>query len=295
MPRNSAASTASEMLSGLKTRLGFARSEDEEFSRYDADFNSYDDFDDDGYSPRYDNEYAGYGADYDESAPVGAYRPASTRSGRFGHGDSTPNLVSIDDVKARAQTSSASTKDSPSSSGSVSSRRTANRDLIGPSGPAPSSPAHNASLRESQSRSEGLNSLFESTSKNALSESASTANSKSSSPYRSTSSYDLYEKTSTPAATSATRASARAITVIKPVSYSDAERVARALKSGDVVVLSMRSTADDLSKRILDFSFGAATALDASVECPTEKVFAIARGMALSVDEKARLRSQGVL
>ena len=54
-------------------------------------------------------------------------------------------------------------------------------------------------------------------------------------------------------------------------------------------------TPDDLSKRILDFSFGVASALDANVECPGDKVFAIARGNALSEDEKRRLRNQGAL
>ena len=87
----------------------------------------------------------------------------------------------------------------------------------------------------------------------------------------------------------------RPLTVIKPVVYGDVERVARAVKSGDVVVLVMRNTPDDLSKRILDFSFGVASALDASVECPGDKVFAIARGAALTDDEKARLRNQGAL
>ena len=88
---------------------------------------------------------------------------------------------------------------------------------------------------------------------------------------------------------------ARPLTVIKPVVYGDVERVARAVKSGDVVVLVMRNTPDELSKRILDFSFGVASALDANVECPGEKVFAIARGNGLSEDEKTRLRNQGAL
>ena len=73
------------------------------------------------------------------------------------------------------------------------------------------------------------------------------------------------------------------------------ERIARAVKSGDVVVLAMRYTPEDLSKRVLDFSFGVASALDANVECPGDKVFAIARGNALTPEEKQRLGAQGVL
>ena len=120
--------------------------------------------------------------------------------------------------------------------------------------------------------------------------------------------YDsLFEPTETPTFTpydpNAAYASAsagssyttRPLTVIKPVVYGDVERVARAVKSGDVVVLVMRNTPDDLSKRILDFSFGVASALDANVECPGDKVFAIARGAALTEDEKTRLRNQGAL
>ena len=57
----------------------------------------------------------------------------------------------------------------------------------------------------------------------------------------------------------------------------------------------MRATPDDLSKRVLDFSFGVASALDANVECPASKVFAIARGNGLTEAEKRNLVSQGVL
>ena len=87
----------------------------------------------------------------------------------------------------------------------------------------------------------------------------------------------------------------RSLTVVKPTVYGDVERVSKAVKAGDVVVLVMRNTPDDLSKRILDCSFGVASALDANVECPGDKVFAIARGNALSEDEKRRLRNQGAL
>lgn len=301
MPRNSAASTASDMLHGLKSRLGFSREEDD-FSSYDAAFDDYDDFDDDGYSSRYDDEYAGYGADYDENAPVGAYRPVTTRresSSKFGRGDSSPNLVSIDDVKAHTQVPDTLMRDpldSRSSARASRANRTTNRNLIGPSGPAPSSPAYTASLRESASRSEGLNSLYESSegiSNSAGSASSSSRSASSSNVNSDRSSYDPYEAYSS--TTPASHAPARSLNVIKPVAYGDVERVAKALKAGDVVVLAMRSTPDDLSKRVLDFSFGVASALDANVECPGEKVFAIARGTGLSSDEKATLRNRGVL
>ncbi len=238
---------AANALDGLKSRLGFGRKDDEFYD---------DEYDD------YDEEFEEYGRDYKDDAPVGGYRPISTgsrsssRSSRFGHGESAAdNLVSIDDVKARTQVPDRLKRD-PLASESRSSYR---------SDTASSRPA----------RTEGADSLFEPTETPTFTP------------------YDPYEaySSSTPTAYS----SSRPLTVIKPVVYGDVERVARAVKSGDVVVLVMRNTPDDLSKRILDFSFGVASALDANVECPGDQVFAIARGNALTEDEKTRLRNQGAL
>ena len=232
------------------------------FSRNDDDF--YDDEYDDGYTEEYDDEFAGYGSDYDDSASVGGYRPISTRSSRtsrFGRADSAAsNLVSIDDVKAHTQVPERLQRD-PLAHIDESGRGYDRRE------PAPSMPR--------ATRSDGLDSLFESTDEPTFTP------------------YDPYEAYSTANPTS--YSSTRPLTVIKPVVYGDVERVARAVKSGDVVVLVMRNTPDDLSKRILDFSFGVASALDANVECPGDKVFAIARGNGLTDDEKMRLRNQGAL
>ena len=73
------------------------------------------------------------------------------------------------------------------------------------------------------------------------------------------------------------------------------ENVSRSLKAGDVVVLNLSATDGDLSKRILDFSFGVASALDARVDCIADKVFVIAKGAALSNDETEKLKTMGVL
>ena len=80
-----------------------------------------------------------------------------------------------------------------------------------------------------------------------------------------------------------------------PNAYGDVERVAKILKAGDVVILSLRETPDQLSKRVLDFSFGVASALDARVECIADKVFSITRGTALTDAERTALRGKGVL
>ena len=278
MPRSNGGSRAGEVLSDIKARLGFSQADDSRTGDFD-DFGEYDDFDE-GYNARDDREYAGYGADYDEGAPADGYRPATTRSGRFGRPDSTPDLVSIDDVKARAQ--AAGSPRDPLSPGSGAegraSRRVNGRDLIESPGPAQSSPAYNAAReRDERSRSEGLDSLFEPTGDSPMRLSAG-------------SSADAYRSRAAQPA-----ASTRGLTVVRPIAYADAERVSQVLKRGDVVVLAMRNTPADLFKRILDFSFGAASALDASVECPADKVFAIARGRALDDEEKRQLRNQGVL
>lgn len=267
--------SASEMFNGLKSKLGFSHDEDDVKSRVD-EFDEYDDFDKDDYNAADDQDYAGYGSDYESRKPVGGYRPATTRSSRFGKSDSSPDLVTISDVKAHTQLPDSLSRDPlPSDRGSRSTYRSSGRELIDNTGPAESSPAYKAarSARAGQARSEGLDSLFE--------------------PTGGSSSYDPYEAYS--GTRNATYKSTRGLTVVQPVSYNDVERVSRALKAGDVAVLNMRSTPDDLSKRVLDFSFGVASALDASVECPAPKVFVIARGAGLTSDEKRRLSTQGVL
>lgn len=244
------------MLGGLKSRLGFGHKDEEFYDDYDQVDDRYDDYDD-------------RDSGYDDDPAEGAYRPVTARSSRssrstsrFGHGDSAAsNLVSSDDVKEYTRVPDRLQRDPL-----VDDRRPARQSFN-------SEPANSASSYSS--RSEGYDSLFESTEAPTFTP------------------YDPYEAYSS--SNPASYATARPLTVIKPVVYGDVERVARAVKSGDVVVLVMRNTPDELSKRILDFSFGVASALDANVECPGDKVFAIARGNALSEDEKARLRNQGAL
>ena len=261
--------TAGGMLDDLKARLGFGGHDDEEYDEYDDFEDEYDDFEDDfddrPSSRRSGSSRSSYDRDYDRSYDR--------------RGDSGPRLVSIDDVKESTRVPDRLNRDPLARDSREGSSRFSTRSVIDETVPPISSPAHNAALRDSQrATSDGYNSLFEPT------RSADSA---------STGSYDPYEAYSTGA--SGTHAPMRSLTVIKPTVYGDVERVSKAVKSGDVVVLVMRNTPDDLSKRILDFSFGVASALDANVECPGDKVFAIARGNALSEDEKRRLRNQGAL
>lgn len=90
--------------------------------------------------------------------------------------------------------------------------------------------------------------------------------------------------------------SATRLEVIKPTAYADVERIASAVKGGRAVVLALTGTRPELAKRILDFSFGVAFALDGSVEKEADRVFVISRGSTrLSDADTAYLRDQGIL
>lgn len=86
----------------------------------------------------------------------------------------------------------------------------------------------------------------------------------------------------------------RRFALVSPAAYDDAERIARALKAGDSVVLDLARTRTDVMKRLLDFSFGAASIVNAKVECIADRVFAITLGGPITEGERARLHSQGV-
>ena len=156
-------------------------------------------------------------------------------------------------------------------------------------------------------RSEGLNSLFEPTdagrgdaagarggqAASSAGASAAASDGAASRAGAGTGGFDPYEAYAGGA--SASFSASRSCTVLKPASYAEVERVAKVLKAGDVVVLALRNTPDSLAKRVLDFSFGVSSALDANVECVADKVFVIARGAGLTDAEKISLRNQGVL
>ena len=263
------------MLEGLKSRLGFGGDDDDARPSRRSRDNDYDDYDD--YDDGYDDDFLDEEDDYE---------PVSYSSGRSSWRDSSrsrtsgdfPPLVSIEDVKASTQVPDRLRRD-PLEATRTPRSRVGGRTVLDETVPPESSPAHNAALRDSRlretSRSEGLDSLFEPTTPAAPG------------------SYDPYEAYSGKSSTA--YAPLRSLSVLKPVSYAEVERIAKVVRSGDVMVLVLRNTPDQLAKRILDFSFGVSSALDANVECPADKVFAIARGSELSADEKARLRSQGVL
>lgn len=84
--------------------------------------------------------------------------------------------------------------------------------------------------------------------------------------------------------------------IVCPKIYADIEKVANAAKAGKVVVLNVVETKPVLAKRILDFSFGVASALNLNVDKAADRVFVIAKGGdALSDDDRAYLVTKGVL
>ncbi len=85
--------------------------------------------------------------------------------------------------------------------------------------------------------------------------------------------------------------------IVRPSSYADVEKVANAAKAGKSVVLDLKNTKPDLAKRILDFSFGVASALNGTVDKVADRVFVFAKGnnKDLTKTEREYLFNQGVL
>ena len=296
------------MLDGIKSKLGFADA-NKGYDDYDERFDEYgDDFGDYGEYGEYGADYApadDYSADdapgsrYDPYAPVTTRpaRAAHARSSARGAGVTPPKLVSIDDVRAHTQVPESLTRDPlpPRRVTSPSSLR--ERTMVDAAMPAPANtPNARASAASARERSESLNSLFTSTTDTAGSSSTTTATAfagASASGSATAASFDPFDAFA--GAGAAKHEPSRSLTVLKPASYGEVERVAKALKAGDAVVLALRNTPDNLAKRILDFSFGVSSALDASVDCVAEKVFVITRGAGLTEAERMNLRNQGVL
>lgn len=291
------------LLDGIKSKLGFADPNQGYDDRYYDDEEGFDDYG--GFE-----DYGEYGPDYREGdldpvdPPASRYEPhtsVSTRPARSSArgGASSAKLVSIDDVRAHTQVPDSLNRDPlpprrVTSSGSYRGERT----MVDASQPVhASAPTARATAASSRERSESLNSLFTATTGDGSTASALdslpplTAGAGATVATATASSLDSYA----PARAASQPLAARPLLVLKPASYGEVERVAGALKAGNVVVLALRNTPDNLAKRILDFSFGVSSALDASVDCVAEKVFVITRGSALTDAERTNLRNQGVL
>lgn len=289
------------MLDSIKSKLGFSDGGD----YYDRGRKDYDDYDSGDYDD-YDDDY-----EEDDAAPSSNYDPydsVTTRPARGNHartsvgsgGYRPAKLVSIDDVRAHTTVPDSLNRDPLPPRKVSTSSSFGNRTMVEPAFSVPANtPNGRAAATANQERSESLNALFSTTAAEAGNSEAATAApaaaaaTATAKPKPAASPFDpykAYEGTAT-----GTHSPTRSVTVIKPASYGEVEKVAKALKAGDAVVLALKATPDELAKRVLDFSFGVSSALDASVDCIADKVFVIARGAALSESERASLRSQGVL
>lgn len=269
------------VLDGIKSRLGFASNdpyEDDHDESY-SDEEDYAEYEDD-YGEGYDSEH------FDDS--YGKVIPSNR--GMSG----SPRLVSIDDVRSRTHIPDSLNRDplperrvsasrgvSPSYSSGNGYRSNYSRKVERAADYMRSTDSSDVPLVSPASQaSAGYDSLFASTAESAAAASGSKT-------------YDPYEAYSGEGTSS--HNPTRSLSVLKPMSYGEVERIAKTIKAGDVVILSLRNTPDQLSKRILDFSFGVSSALDASVECIADKVFVIVSGRALDEEEKNSLRNQGVI
>lgn len=279
------------MLDGIKSKLGFAdNAQPSGYRSRSRSRQSYDDYDD------YNDDYDDFEDDYEEDKAKSyePYSPVTTRpaggsrtsSSSFSSGYRPAKLVSIDDVRAHTTVPESLNRDplpqrkvTPSFAGRVT---------VDAKSPLPNSASASHGAHASKERSESLDSLFDSTADLAAANAKKTE--AAAKPSSSFDPYKAYE-----GVTTGKHNPTRSLTVVKPDNYGECELVAKALKAGDAVVLVLAQTPEALAKRVLDFSFGASSALDASVDCVADKVFVIARGQGLTDAERKSLSNQGIL
>lgn len=276
-------------LSGLRDRLGGSRRQD----RQDDGYADYGEYGYDEYADYADYGEYGYGVDdpyddFDDVVDVGEVRTRNTPSNARNH----PPLVSFDEARKNSYVPDRLLRDPledtarSSRYGSGSARRTRLRDSVNV---GHASEYDFASVGGAKLDEKGVEipPIDAAPAKPAAAPAAPRTASQAGAPYDPYASYQ--------GSGAATHTPTRKLKVLTPVDYGEVESIARALKAGDAVVLSLSRTPNELAKRVLDFSFGVASALDASVDCVASKVFAISRGQGLTDAERATLQSQGIL
>ena len=277
---------AGDMIGGIKDKINDLTGRQPNYD--DAYYEEYDEYNEE--YDEYDDGQNDQQSNYDRYDTV-TDRPAGTSRGRRGGATYTP-LVSIDDVRRNTRETEARREPTVSSS-----RSSIGRASVGRASDFQRSGAEidagMGSTSTSDPRRVSYNSLFESTQTSAEQSDVTPASSVGQGTHPARNSYDPYQAYE--GAGFSKHAPTRRLTILSPTDYSDVEGVARALKAGDAVVLSLRNAGSQLSKRILDFSFGVASALDANVDCIADRVFAIARGNSLSEEEMREVRMKGVM
>ena len=256
--------SAGELFGDLKDKLGIGERRDRYDDYDDAFYDDYDDYasdtqrreDDYGYDP---DEY---GDPYDRLEYTTRFKAGTPA--RSADRVSSPRLVGARDIRASLDTSRARADESVSS------------HALDPEPPRPGLDTPVTSFTDF------VNPYQDRTGRTSIT---------------SNRGYDsLFEPSAAPTAPIAPAIPAvREVSVLAPQSYEDVASVAPSVRSGAIVVLSLRETGADLSKRVLDFSFGVAAALDARVDCVADKTFVIHKGPDLTLEERDRLKGQGVL
>ena len=263
---------------GIKSKLGFSSPPQQE--DYEEEY-------EDGYESDYE-EYAAYDdgyEDYDKSlANYDPRRPDTT----------SPPLVSLDDVRANTRYPDNSRSPLPDqrAAGTQASSSGYRPSYTPPSRKIERASDYRLSTETSdlpRERASGYDSLFSPTA-SPSSKPLSSSSGATRFPAKAFDPYETFEGSGI-----STHNPTRSLCVLKPVSYSEVERIAKTVRAGDVIVLCLRNTPDHLVKRVLDFSFGVSSALDATVDCIADKVFVIIRGRALSEEEYVYLSNQGIL
>lgn len=277
---------------GLKSKLGIGNRDDgyddygyddgygDDYDTYSDNFDDYSTYDEE--QEARDREMDRYGEVVERDASARRSRRSYTDAASFDlderrHSASHTPLLSIEDI--RANTPRPST-DAPAGTHATSLTRHEFRSsdyMASGSLEKEFIPDQNG---DGQSRrSSGYDSLF-----NSTTSAGETAAPEASSGY-----------SSSFAPSSITSRRTRNLVVVAPRDYGEVEKVSSTLKTGDVAILNLKSVPSDLSKRVLDFSFGVASALDCNVDCIDDKVFAITRYTQLSDAERIRLRGMGVI
>lgn len=251
------------LLGGMKDRLGFGGKPewaDDEAEYYEDDVmydDDYDDYEDSGIDDRRGTSRRNEVISFD------SYNPSN-----FEHvtlsSDRKPRVASYDSLDAPARSRGYSSSRSSSSSygrniGTSASSRDSSRSVGEPTWSAPQDPSFlDSPAPARQSRD----------------------------PYASLGS-DFLKIKGDPAGR---------LEIVCPKAYADIEKVANAAKAGKIVILNVVDTKASLAKRILDFSFGVASALNLNVGKAAERVFVISKSSEpLSDEDREYLIAQDVL
>ena len=82
--------------------------------------------------------------------------------------------------------------------------------------------------------------------------------------------------------------------LVVPKNFNDAQQVADHFKDDIPVILNLRNTETDLSKRLIDFASGLTYALDGGMQRIADKTFLLTpRNVDVSAEERARLVEKG--